>query len=86
MSDIILQISKIYAGKSSVVEADTAARDIQSEIFFPAPETPKAIKKYRKNLNVGEITRDDRNLSDKKCFCIFTLLEKPQAIQKNNKG
>jgi hypothetical protein len=43
------------SGKSSMIYLDTTERDVQPDIYFPAPPTPALERKYRKNQVAGEI-------------------------------
>eukprot|EP00746_Dinoflagellata_sp_MGD_P162671 gnl/MRDRNA2_/MRDRNA2_90329_c0_seq1.p1 gnl/MRDRNA2_/MRDRNA2_90329_c0~~gnl/MRDRNA2_/MRDRNA2_90329_c0_seq1.p1 ORF type:complete len:513 (+),score=78.21 gnl/MRDRNA2_/MRDRNA2_90329_c0_seq1:64-1602(+) len=48
--------SQIYpAGKSTMIYLDTAERDVQPDIYFPAPPTPTNERKFRKNLTAGDV-------------------------------
>jgi hypothetical protein len=49
-------IPKIQAaGKSTAVFDDSAAKDLQSEIFFPLPPTPRTLQRFRRNYDPGAI-------------------------------
>ena len=47
----------IAAGKSTAIFDDSAEKDVQSEIYFPLPPTPRTIQRFRRNFNPGEINR-----------------------------
>jgi len=42
-------------GRSTTVLDDSAGKDLQSEIYFPAPATPTGERKYRRSQQPGEI-------------------------------
>jgi hypothetical protein len=49
-------IPKIQAaGKSTAVFDDSAAKDLQSEIFFPLPPTPRTLQRFRRDYVPGTI-------------------------------
>jgi len=43
------------SGKSTMIYLDTTERDVQPDIYFPAPPTPLKERKYRKNHTAGDI-------------------------------
>ena len=47
----------IAAGKSTAIFDDSAEKDVQSEIYFPLPPTPRTLQRFRRNYNPGEINR-----------------------------
>ena len=47
----------IAAVKSTAIFDDSAEKDVQSEIYFPLPPTPRTIQRFRRNFNPGEINR-----------------------------
>jgi hypothetical protein len=47
----------LSAGKSVPVYQDSTGRNLQPDVFFPAPSTPTGQTKFRKNYNPGEIVK-----------------------------
>jgi hypothetical protein len=45
------------AGKSTAIFDDSAQKDVQSEIYFPLPPTPRSLQRFRRNYIPGEINR-----------------------------
>jgi hypothetical protein len=47
----------IAAGKSTAIFDDSACKDLQSEIYFPLPPTPRTLARFRRNYVPGDINR-----------------------------
>lgn len=70
------------AGTTQCQPNDTTAQDVQPDIFFPLPDTPRTVAKWRKNQNPGCICVHPGNLGDPLPDETFSY----GAVPKGNRG